>query len=140
MKSLYIVLFLALCVAAMPLIGNVLKKKRGGSEKYQRIMADFRQLVQNELTEGEVVEAVCGYNPCAAVTNKRLLIGGKAGLETVDFSGIKSLKGMNGAGNKTANPNLMLVFTIVAEKKYVLGNHSEGFDQLVTRLYAHTGL
>lgn len=140
MNPLYVGLFFALCAVIMSLIGNVLKEKRGGSEKYQKIMADFRQAVQNELTEGEAVEAVCGYSPCAAVTNKRLLIGAKDGLETVDFSEIKSLAGMNGAGAKTNNPDRMLSFTIKAKKKYVLGNHSEGFDQVVTRLHEHTGL
>jgi len=133
-------LFCALLVIIMPLIGKVLKEKRGVSEKYQRIMEDFQQQVQNELAEDEVVEAMCGYVPCAAVTNKRLLISAKTGLETVHFSEIKSLKGMNAAGNKTTNPAQMLIFTIKANRKYSLGNHSEGFDQVVATLFAHTNL
>ena len=124
----------------MPLIGKALKEKRGGNEKYQKMMADFQQQVQNELSDGEVVEAICGYIPCAAVTNKRLLISSKTGIETVQFDEIKSLKGMNAAGNKTRNPEQMLGFTIKANKKYVLGNHSEGFAEVVTGLYVHTGL
>ncbi len=140
MNPLYIGLFFALLVSVMPLIGKVLKKKRGNSEKYQKIMEDFQISVQSALTEGEVVEAVCGYVPCAAVTNKRLLIGAKTGLETVHFADITSLKGMNGAGDKTSNPDQMLVFSIKANKKYVLGNHSEGFNEVVTSLFQYTGL
>lgn len=139
MNPLYVGLLLGLMAVVMPLVAKVLKEKRGGSEKYQKIMEDFRAQVQRELKEGETVEAMCGYIPCAAVTNMRLLVSSRDGLVTVPFAEIRSLSGMNGGGNKTSDPDKMLAFTIKAKKKYVLGNHSEGFDQVVLCLYRHTG-
>lgn len=131
---------MGLLVSLMPRIGKALKERRKGSEKYQRIMADFKQQVEAALDEGETVQAMCGYIPCAAVTNKRLLVSTKTGLDTVSFGDIVSLKGLNGAGEKTSDPDAMLVFTIKAKKKYTLGNHSDGFNQVVTSLRFYTGL
>ena len=131
-------LLVAILLAFTPLFVQVLKNKRSGNAKYQKIMADFAQRVKRELYPGEVVEAVCGYIPCAAVTNKRLLIGSRGGIETVEFYEIQWLKGINGSGNKTTDPSQMLGLIIKARKRYTLGNHSEGFGQVVTHLYAHT--
>ena len=118
----------------------VLKNKRAGSEKYQQILADFRQSAEALLDADEHIEALCGYKPCAAITNKRLLVSTKNGIDSVAFSEIKKLNGMNASGNNTKNPTSMLVFQIKANKKYTLGNHSEGFDQVVNLLYQRTGL
>ncbi len=123
----------------MLLVGSAVKKKRAGSEKHQKILSDFRQSVDDMLETDEVVEAVCGYNPCAAVTSKRLLVGTKKGIDVVEFSEIKSLKGFNAKADDTREPDWMLVFQIKAKKKYVLGNHSDGFNQVVQSLYRHTG-
>lgn len=139
MDSTTLVVILAVLIALVPVLNKVLKNKRGGSEKHQQILADFRQKVESELAEGEVIEGLCGYNPCAAVTDKRLMVSTKAGLDIVEFADIKALKGMNAGGNKTSDPNRMLVFEIKANKKYVLGNHSEGFNQVVESLQRHTG-
>jgi len=139
MDVLYFGLFCLILSAVMSVIGGILKKKRGGSEKFQTIMEEFRKNVNGMLEENETVEALCGYNPCAAVTNKRLLMGTKKGIEVVQFSEIRKLSGLNGAGNKTMDPSRMLVFEIKANKKYVLGNHSEGFDQVVEALVRRAG-
>ena len=139
MNPLYMGLILAFLASIMPLIGKALKGKRAGKEKYQKIMADFQQQVDGALMEGEHVDAMCGYVPCAAVTNKRLLMGTKNGIERVEFHEIRSLKGIDASGSKTSNPEQMMGFTIKANKKYVLGNHSEGFDQVVTLLFIRTG-
>lgn len=138
MEILDLLVTVLLCFT--PLVAQVLKKKRAGSTKYQKIMADFEQQVKIELGRDEVVEAICGYIPCAAVTNRRLLISTKTGIETVEFNEIYHLRGINGHGDKTSDPTQMLAFTIKARNKYTLGNHSEGFDQVVMRLYEHTGL
>jgi len=135
-----VILILFLVIALIPLLGSVLKKKRAGSEKYQQILADFQQGVEGMLEADEQVEAVCGYKPCAAVTNKRLLVSTKAGIDSVPFSEIIKLKGMSAGGNTTKNPGSMLVFEIKAKQKYTLGNHSEGFNRVVELLYQHTGL
>ena len=139
MDPLYMFLFLALFPLVMGIVGSILKNQRAGSEKYQKMLSDFQAKVDSMLEPGETVEAVCGYVPCAAVTNKRLLVDTKAGVDSVAFTEIKSLSGMNATGSKTNNPAQMLAFTIVARKKYVLGNHSEGFGKLVTLLYRYTG-
>lgn len=133
-------ILLIVIVVLVPVLSVVLKKVRGGSEKYQQIMADFQQKVQAMLDADEQVEAMCGYKPCAAVTNKRLLVSAKEGVDVVPFAQIKKLHGMNASGNNTKYPGQMLVFQIKADKKYTLGNHSEGFEQVVERLYHHTGL
>ena len=133
-------LVVAVLLCFMPLVTQIMKEKRGASGKYQQMLADFEQQVRGELYQGEVVEAVCGYIPCAAVTNRRLLIGTKKGIETVEFNDIYGFRGIDGHGNKTADPSRMLGFTIKARKKYTLGNHSAGFDEVVMRLYEHTGM
>jgi len=140
MNPLYLMLFFAIFAVVMSIVGNVLKKKRAGSEKYQKIIEDFQQAVTDMLEADETVEALCGYRPCAAVTSKRLLVSGKTGIDAVLFSEIKALRGLNASGNKTRDPDRMLVFEIKAGKKYALGNHSEGFDQVVRALFSHTGL
>ena len=122
------------------LIAGVVKKKRAGSEKYQQMLADFEQRVNDMLEADETVEGLCGYKPCAAVTNKRLLVDTKAGIDSVAFQQIKKVKGMDAAANRTTNPDRMLVLEIKAEKKYVLGNHSEGFKGFVDALMRHVSV
>lgn len=122
------------------LIAGVVKKKRAGSEKYQQMLADFEQRVNAMLEADETVEGLCGYKPCAAVTNKRLLVDTKAGIDSVAFQQIKKVKGMDAAANRTTNPDRMLVLEIKAEKKYVLGNHSEGFNGFVDALMRHVSV
>lgn len=135
MNPIYIVLFMSVFGAVMALVSNVLKKKRAGSEKYQTILNDFHNAAVQQLEPGETLIAFCGYNPCAAITDKRLLIGDKKGIHTVNFCSIRKLQGMNFSGNKTSHPENMLVLEIKAEKKYVIGNHSEGFVPLVNALF-----
>lgn len=137
MKPIYLLLFMAIFGAVMALVSDLLKKKRGSSEKYQKIMVDFCNDVNNLLEPGEQLEAYCGYVPCAAVTNKRLLIGDKKGITTVAFSQIRKVQGVSFSGKKTTDPNQMLGFEIKADKKYTLGNHSDGFAQVVNALYKH---
>lgn len=134
MSPLVMVALFAVFALVMSGVSHVLKNKRAGSEKYQTILADFQQGVNEMLETDEVVEAVCGYKPCAAVTNKRLLVSGKTGIDSVPFASIKAVKGLNASGYKTTNPSSMLVFEIKADKKYVLGNHSEGFEEVAQLL------
>ena len=122
------------------LIAGVVKKKRAGSEKYQQMLADFEQRVNAMLEADETVEGLCSYKPCAAVTNKRLLVDTKAGIDSVAFQQIKKVKGMDAAANRTTNPDRMLVLEIKTEKKYVLGNHSEGFNGFVDALMRHVSV
>ncbi len=122
------------------LLGAVLKKKRAGSDKYQQILADFQQRVDNMLQEGEMVEGLCGYKPCAAVTDRRLLVDGKSGIESVEFQQIRKIRGMDAGANKTSDPDRMLVLEIKAERKYTLGNHSEGFAAFFNALSRHVPL
>ena len=131
------ILFFALIGAVLSFMSGKLKEKRGSSEKYQKILGDFYGSVARQLQPGECVEAYCGYMPCAAVTNRRLVISDKQGMKSVPFYQIRKVKGMDYSGNKTYDPKRMLCFEIKADKKYVLGNHSEGFDQVVTALYRH---
>jgi len=53
------------------------------------------------LVPGEQVLGMCGYFPCAAVTNRRLIVGDKKGLREVPFSAIRKTKGMILILNKT---------------------------------------
>ena len=137
MKPIYLLLFMAILGAVMALVSDLLKKKRGSSEKYQKIIVDFCNDVNNLLEPDEQLEAYCGYVPCAAVTNKRLLIGDKKGITTVAFSQIRKVQGVSFSGKKTTDPNQMLAFEIKADKKYTLGNDSDGFAQVVDALYNH---
>jgi len=139
MNPVILIAFL-IVTGAVSILANVLKKKRAGSEKHQQILADFRQSVEAMLDADEQIEALCGYKPSAAVTNKRLLVSTRNGIDSVAFSSIKKLNGMNARGDNTKHPANMLVFQIKADKKYVLGNHSEGFEQVVALLYQRTGL
>ncbi len=127
-------------IALIPILSNVLKVKRAGSNKYQHIITDFLQNAETMLDTDEQIEAVCGYKPCAAITNKRLLVSTKNGIDSVAFNDVKKLNGMTASGNNTKYASSMLVFQIKANKKYTLGNHSEGFEKLVTLLYQRTGL
>lgn len=119
------------------LVGSILKAARAGSEKYKAILEGFQARVDEVLEENEVVEAVCGYMPCAAVTNKRLIMGRETGVFSVQFSDIKSLTGRNASNFKTDDPGRMLSLEIEAGKTYLLGNHSEGFTEVVEALYEH---
>lgn len=139
MNPLYLILFMSILSAVFAGLGSVLKKKRAGSKKYQKIMEYFQQQINGMLEHDETIETVCGYNPCAAVTNKRLLVSSKTGIDTVQFHEIKALKGIDAGGNKTKTPDRMLFFEINAAKKYVLYNHSEGFNQVVESLFRYTG-
>ncbi len=139
MDSLPTILFFGVFTILMLVIGNAVKKKRAGSEKHQKILEDFRRNVTDMLEPEEAIEAVCGYNPCAAVTDRRLFVSTKKGIDVVQFSEIKSLKGLNAKADDTTNPEWMLVFQIKANKKYTLGNHSDGFNQVVQALYRRTG-
>jgi hypothetical protein len=134
-----ILLFGAL-MCGVYVLSAVLKARRAGSDKYQHILADFQQRVESMLQEGETVEGLCGYKPCAAVTDRRLLVDGRSGIESVAFQQIKKIKGMDAAANKTTDPNRMLVLEIRAEKKYVLGNHTDGFVEFVNALCRHRPL
>lgn len=137
MNPLYLGLFLALLGSVMAVVASVVKKKRGSDEKYQKIITDFHDQVNNMLEQDEKLEAYCGYIPCAAVTNRRLLIGDKNGIKTIPFSQIQKIRGTSFSGFRTKDPNNMLTFEIKADKKYVLGNHSAGFAQVVKSLYNH---
>ena len=139
MSAVEMVLFFAVFGIVMRVVGEKLKKNRNSSEKYQKILTDFSSSVSRMLMPGERVEGMCGYSPCAAVTNRRLIIGDKKGIREVPFSSIRKTKGMNYSGNRTSDPDNMLVYEIYADKKYVLGNHSEGFAQVVRVLNAYTG-
>ena len=139
MNGITIVLLVLICVG-VPLLGSVLKKSRAGSEKYQQILTDFEQRVNALLEADEIVEGLCGYKPCAAVTNKRLLVDTKAGIDSVAFQQIKKVKGMDSGANKTRDPERMLLLEIKAEKKYVIGNHSEGFATFVNALMRRVSL
>lgn len=139
MNPVVLIVFI-IVMALIPVLGSVLKNKRAGSEKYQQIMADFKQAVEAMLDADEQVEAMCGYKPAAAVTSKRLLVSTKNGIDSIAFDEIKKLNGMNASGYNTKNAANMLAFQIKANKKYTLGNHSEGFEQVVALLYQRTGL
>lgn len=134
MNPLYLGLLLALLGSVMSVVTNVVKEKRGSNEKYQKIITDFCNQVNDMLEQGEKLEAYCGYFPCAAVTNRRLLIGEKDGIKTIPFSQIQKIKGTSFSGFRTKDPNNMQTFEIKADKKYVLGNHSTGFAQVVESL------
>lgn len=135
-----VLLVFILAMGLVSVLAMVLKNKRAGSEKYQQILVDFRQSAEALLDADEQIEALCGYKPCAAVTSKRLLVSTKNGIDSVAFSSIKKLNGMNASGYNTKNPDNMLVFQIKADQKYTLGNQSEEFDRLVNLLYQRTGL
>ena len=135
-----VIVLCILIVVVVPILNAVLKKARANSGKHQQLLADFTQSVQAMLEDDEQIDAVCGYKPCAAITGKRLLVSTKDGIDSVAFTDIKKLNGMTASGNNTKNATGMLVFQIKANKKYTLGNHSEGFEKLVTLLYQRTGL
>lgn len=137
MNPLWICIFFVVFGGVMALISKVLKEKRGSSEKYQKIIADFYHQATQMLERGECIEAYCGYFPCAAVTNQRLLVEEKNGIKTIPFSQIRKVKGMSFSGNTTNDPKQMMVFEIKADKKYALGNHSDGFVQVVEALNKH---
>lgn len=139
MSPFVLILFFAVFPAVMAVVSLVLKKNRAGSGKHQMILENFRQNVSDMLQQGEVLEGICGYSPCAAVTNQRLLVSTKQGIDSVQFYEIKSLRGTNATGSKTYDPDRMLVFEIKAGKKYVLGNHSEGFNDVVSALFRYVG-
>ena len=139
MNATILILF-ALIIVVVPVLNAVLKKHRAGSEKHQQILADFTAAVQAMLDADEQIDAVCGYKPCAAITTKRLLVSTKNCVDSIAFTDIKKLNGMTASGNNTKHATSMLVFQIKANKKYTLGNHSEGFEKFVTLLYQRTGL
>lgn len=134
MNPLYLGLLIAVIGSVMAAVSSVVKEKRGSNEKYQKMITDFYNQVNNMLEQGEKLEAYCGYSPCAAVTNRRLLIGEKDGIKTIPFSQIQEIRGTSFSGFRTKDPNNMLTFEIKADKKYVLGNHSESFEQVVESL------
>lgn len=137
MNPLFMLLILAVLGSVIAIIANVLKEKRGKSPKYQKIIEDFYNNASSMLEPGEEIEAYCGYFPCAAVTGKRILIGDKKGIQSILFSDIKKIQGMNSSGSKTNDPRQMLALEIKAHKKFVLGNHSAGFEEVVESLQNH---
>lgn len=73
MNPLYVGLYFAVFGAIMAVVASVVKKRRCSNEKYQKMITDFYNQVNNMLEQGEKLEAYCGYSSCAAVTNRRLL-------------------------------------------------------------------
>lgn len=137
MNPLFMLLVMAILGSVTAIIANVVKEKRGKSQRYQKILEDFYTNANSMLEPGEEIEAYCGYFPCAAVTGKRLLIGGKKGIQSILFSDIKKIQGMNFSGSKTNDPRQMSVLEIKANKKFALGNHSAGFEEVVESLQKH---
>lgn len=113
-------LLLALLALAAIALTPYLKKKRANNSKYQKILEDFRAQVDTMLRDGETVEAICGYYPCAAVTNYRLLIGGKKGIDSVAFAAIEKINGLDHSANKTSNADAMMMLEFKAGKNMLL--------------------
>ena len=139
MSPFAIIFFFAVFGVVMRILTELVNKKRGSSQKHQKILSDFRNSVTTVLMPGECVEGYCGYNPCCAVTNQRLIIGDKKGIHTIPYNQIRKTRGTDFSGNRTSAPNRMLALEIFADKKYVVGNHSEGFVQVVSALLRYTG-
>lgn len=137
MNPLFYCFLLCLIGGIFALVANIQKEKRASSEKYQEVIASFYRQATQMLEPGECIEAYCGYNPCAAVTNRRLLVMKKNEIEAIPFSQIRKVKGMGFSGNTTKKPDQMQVFEVKADKKYVLANQSDGFVQVVEALNRH---
>ena len=134
MNPIFIGLFFVVFAVVMQRVSEGMKEKRSGNEKYQKLLEDFTAEVNGMLVPGERLVACCGYNPCAAVTNRRLLIGSKKGIRSVSFSQIRKVRGMNASGSTVKNPENMMVLEIKADKNYAIGNQSAGFSQVVHAL------
>lgn len=140
MNPLFLGILVVLIPSLMTLVNSLLKEKRAGSEKYQNMQEEFLQRVNAMLDSDETVEAFCGYQPCAAITGRRLLVDTKAGIQAVAYDDIKALKGVTVSGDKTNDVERMWMIMIKADKKYTICNQSEGFAKVVESLKRHTGL
>ena len=140
MRPTHIFLFMAIVGLIMTVVSQVLKKKRAGSAKYQAILEKFNEEVSAALEEGETVEAVCGYRPCAAVTDRRLLLSDKSGLVSIPYDQIRSVKGSDASARKTSNIGSIFFLEIKAARKWVLADEEAGFGKVVRALDRHVSI
>ena len=140
MNPLYVRTIIVCIGALFSIIAIVLRAIMNNSDRCQKRLEDFRQQVNDMLQEDEEVLAICGYNPCAAVTNKRLLITRRAGVDVVAFSQITKLKGTSYNGQRVDEPGQMQTFQIKAEKNYYLRYQDEGFPSVVNELFRRVHL
>lgn len=138
MNPLYVGILLVLIGSIRVLIMSLGKEKHRTKEERQKILSDFYDQVNSMLEEGEILEAHCGYDPCAAVTNRRLLIGDEYGIKTIPFSQIQKVKAMNYSGYKTKDPERTGMYEIKADETYVLTKQSEDFVHVVESLNFYT--
>lgn len=106
------------------------------AKKIKAIMAEFHRQAEQMLLPGEIVEASCGCDPCAAVTNQRLLITTGQGILPLPFSEIRGLS-RSDAGAPGHDPKAREVLTICAGRKYFLANTADGFEEVYEALKRH---
>ncbi len=80
----------------------------------------------------ETINVICRGNKeeYYVLTDKRLIIDNKNGLQSIPFDTIKKVKLQKLGGGKAGHPSLCQIITINADRKYTLARYSQKFNEI----------
>ena len=125
--------FLAVAVLLCLLLA-IRSSLRARRERKER---DFTRTLETALLPRETIKVVCPQKKGRWIlTNKRLLLEEKGGFHAIALDKIKSVHGINTAGNRTTSPANMVSLTVKADKDFAIQNRNDQFPELVKQLQA----
>lgn len=131
---------IGLLVVVIPVIvSSILKKKHAEEDKSpvnQARDTEARAKYQALCEEGETLQTVCrGYQTeYYAMTDRRLIIDNKKGLQSVPFESIRKVDFFKMGGGKAATASDCQVIAVHADKKYSMACYSGNFEQIAGEL------
>ena len=124
-------------LAAAALLILLLAIRSSLRARRERKERDFTRTLETALLPRETVKVVCPQKKGRWIlTNKRLLLEEKGGFHAIALDKIKSVQGINAAGNRTTSPANMVSLTVKADKDFSIQNLNDQFPELVKQLQA----
>ena len=124
-------------LAAAVLLSLMLAIRSSLRARRERKERDFTRTLETALLPRETVKVVCPQKKGRWIlTNKRLLLEEKGGFHAIALDKIKSVQGINAAGNRTTSPANMVSLTVKADKDFSIQNLNDQFPELVKQLQA----
>ena len=86
--------------------------------------------------DGETLQVVCpGFKTeYYAMTDKRLIVDNKKGVQSIPFSTITHVDCWRTGGGEASTPSDCQTISIHADKKYYIGRYSSRFEQIAVEL------
>ena len=124
-------------LAAAVLLSLMLAIRSSLRARRERKERDFTRTLETALLPRETIKVVCPQKKGRWIlTNKRLLLEEKGGFHAIALDKIKSVQGINAAGNRTTSPANMVSLTVKADKDFSIQNLNDQFPELVKQLQA----